>query len=196
MSNTKLNIAIAEKSELVTSGLTIMLNSIGASVACVVSDIGELRHYFNKVSIYVVFVNPVLLINKTEEFNKIRNEFVDISWIAINHSSVPIEQITAFAAEISIYISRVRLQQILSETVSKDNSVTYDTDTLLSERESEVLRFLAEGNSNKEIADIMNISIHTVITHRKNITQKTGIKSQSGLTIYAISKRIIDIKSI
>ncbi|MEA4948797.1 MAG: LuxR C-terminal-related transcriptional regulator, partial [Petrimonas sp.] len=48
----------------------------------------------------------------------------------------------------------------------------------------------------KEIADSLNISIHTVVTHRKNITSKTGIRSQSGLTIYAISKRIISIEDV
>jgi len=51
-----------------------------------------------------------------------------------------------------------------------------------------------KGFSNKEVADNLNISIHTVISHRKNISQKTGIKSQSGLTIYAISNKIILIE--
>ena len=52
------------------------------------------------------------------------------------------------------------------------------------------------GKINKEIADELNISIHTVVRHRKNITTKTGIRSQSGLTIYAISKKIVEIEDI
>lgn len=63
----------------------------------------------------------------------------------------------------------------------------------LSEREIEVLKLLVEGNSNKEIADKLFISTHTVITHRKNISQKTGIKSVSGLTIYAVVNNIITL---
>ena len=59
----------------------------------------------------------------------------------------------------------------------------------------DVLIHLVHGLSNKEIADKLNISIHTVVSHRKNIIQKTGIKSQAGLTIYAISKKIISIDS-
>jgi DNA-binding CsgD family transcriptional regulator len=66
----------------------------------------------------------------------------------------------------------------------------------LSDRETEVLQQLVNGLSNKEIADKLNISIHTVISHRKNITQKTGIKSQSGLTIYALSNKIISLDNL
>lgn len=56
----------------------------------------------------------------------------------------------------------------------------------LSNREIEVLALIARGLLNKEIADRLNISLTTVITHRKNITEKLGIKSVSGLTIYAV----------
>lgn len=60
----------------------------------------------------------------------------------------------------------------------------------LSVREKEVLRLLVAGKINKEIADELCISINTVITHRKNITSKTGIKSVSGLSIYALMNGI------
>jgi DNA-binding CsgD family transcriptional regulator len=62
----------------------------------------------------------------------------------------------------------------------------------LTVREKEILRQVAMGYSNKEIADSLFISIHTVITHRKNITGKLGIKSISGLTVYAIINHLID----
>lgn len=57
---------------------------------------------------------------------------------------------------------------------------------LLSPREIEVLVLLAKGFLNKEIAQQLNIGITTVITHRKNIIEKTGLKSLSSLTIYAV----------
>ena len=66
----------------------------------------------------------------------------------------------------------------------------------LSDREKEILVGVAKGLLNKEIADEYNISINTVITHRKNITRKTGIKTVSGLTVYAILNNLIDINSI
>ncbi|MBP9998752.1 MAG: helix-turn-helix transcriptional regulator [Bacteroidales bacterium] len=66
----------------------------------------------------------------------------------------------------------------------------------LSDREKEILKYVAQGLLNKEIADRLNISINTVITHRKNITGKTGIKSVAGLTAYAILNNLVDINSI
>lgn len=64
--------------------------------------------------------------------------------------------------------------------------------TILSQRETEVLRLVASGCINKEIADHLNISINTVLTHRKNITAKLGIKSVSGLSFYAMMNGIIE----
>lgn len=71
-----------------------------------------------------------------------------------------------------------------------------ETETELSRRELEVLQLVCKGYSNKEIADQLFVSTHTVISHRKNISEKTGIKSASGLTMYAILKKIIDISEI
>jgi regulator of cell morphogenesis and NO signaling len=66
----------------------------------------------------------------------------------------------------------------------------------LSDREKEVLVQVARGLLNKEIADKLCISVNTVITHRKNITRKIGIKTTPGLTVYAILNGLVDINSI
>ena len=67
---------------------------------------------------------------------------------------------------------------------------------LLSDREIEVLSLVAQGHINKEIADILNISMPTVVSHRKNITEKLGMKSISALTIYAVMHGYVDINKI
>lgn len=66
----------------------------------------------------------------------------------------------------------------------------------LSDREIEVLRLIVEGYINKEVADRLNIGLTTVITHRKNIMTKLGVKSVSALTIYAVTHGYVDINNI
>ena len=66
----------------------------------------------------------------------------------------------------------------------------------LSDREVEVLSLIVRGFINKEIADKLCISLTTVISHRKNIMDKLGIRSVSGLTIYAVMHGYVDIGSI
>ena len=66
----------------------------------------------------------------------------------------------------------------------------------LSAREIEVLVLITKGLINKEIAEKLNISLTTVISHRKNITEKLGIKSVSGLTIYAVMNGYVEADSI
>lgn len=66
----------------------------------------------------------------------------------------------------------------------------------LSSREKEILVCVAKGMLNKEIADKLCLSIYTVITHRKNITRKLGIKTVSGLTLYALLNGLIDMSSV
>ena len=67
---------------------------------------------------------------------------------------------------------------------------------LLTDREIEVMSLIAQGFINKEIADRLNIGLSTVITHRKNIMDKLGMKSVSALTIYAVMHGYVDINKI
>ncbi|HBK28659.1 MAG TPA: helix-turn-helix transcriptional regulator [Parabacteroides sp.] len=66
----------------------------------------------------------------------------------------------------------------------------------LSEREINVLRQIVKGFTNREIADHLNISLNTVLSHRKNITAKLGIKTVSGLTFYAMMNGIVSLDEI
>ena len=67
---------------------------------------------------------------------------------------------------------------------------------ILSDREIEVMALIVQGFINKEIADRLNIALSTVITHRKNIMDKLGMKSISALTIYAVMHGYVDINKI
>lgn len=81
-------------------------------------------------------------------------------------------------------------------TALNQNHLTGLKANVLTERETNVLRLLVKGLSAKDIADQLNISVNTVITHKKNISFKIGIKSLAGLTIYAVTSKIVSIESI
>ena len=84
----------------------------------------------------------------------------------------------------------ILLPALATEQARNDRNSPQDS---LSEREKEVLVQVAQGRSNKEIADVLCLSTHTVITHRKNIAAKLNIHSTAGLTIYAIANGLISI---
>lgn len=68
-----------------------------------------------------------------------------------------------------------------------DEQKSSDSECHLTNREIEILKLIVQGHMNKEMAEKLNISLNTVLSHRKNIISKTGIKTVSGLTFYAIS---------
>ena len=84
------------------------------------------------------------------------------------------------------------VSMILSGEESGEDSCGDDSE-VLSQREKEILAAVAHGETNKEIADDLFISVNTVVTHRKNIARKTGINSIAGLTVYAILNHIVEI---
>lgn len=67
---------------------------------------------------------------------------------------------------------------------------------VLSSREKEIVTCVVKGMTNKEIADTLFLSTHTVITHRRNIARKLQIHSPAGLTIYAIVNKLVEIQDI
>jgi DNA-binding NarL/FixJ family response regulator len=71
-----------------------------------------------------------------------------------------------------------------------------DGQEALSQREKEIVSCVVKGLTNKEIAEQLFLSVHTVITHRKNISKKLQIHSVSGLTIYAIVNKLVELSEI
>jgi DNA-binding NarL/FixJ family response regulator len=122
-------------------------------------------------------------------------------WVKENPQLVCIALITTYMEEsalknfdgiIGINDSKLKIINKLNQIAQSNDKNEKPDDVELSKREIDVLVAVAKGLMNKEIADQMNISIHTVISHRKNITRKTGIKSVSGLTVYALLNNLID----
>ncbi len=82
------------------------------------------------------------------------------------------------------------------ELLDAEAQISFDKDAPISPRELDVLKLVARGHINKEIADKLNISLNTVLSHRKNITSKLGIKTVSGLIFYCISNGYISTDEI
>ena len=93
-------------------------------------------------------------------------------------------------------VRRMENPSLFRKTLAMEKEKEADTREELSDREKEILVCVARGMLNKEIADQNNISIHTVISHRKNITRKIGIKTVAGLTVYAILNGLIDVNTL
>jgi two-component system response regulator NreC len=85
-------------------------------------------------------------------------------------------------------ISKMLLEDYVRQVQEKSVEDSYD---LLTPREREVLQLLAEGRSNKDVAGILNLSLHTVETHRGNILQKLNLHGTPELILYAVRKGII-----
>ncbi|MPN31220.1 Transcriptional regulatory protein LiaR [bioreactor metagenome] len=140
----------------------------------------------------MAIISPLFLQNRLTYFSKMKRQYPEISWIGVVYSLFEDKILSMFDGIISITDSKERVSEIIKKALKKQCSCNNNQHDDLSEREIDVLVLLVDGCSNKEIADKLCISIHTVVTHRKNISEKTGIKSLSGLTIYAISKKIIN----
>mgnify|MGYP000688887481 FL=1 len=104
---------------------------------------------------------------------------------------------------LNILLPQEQLVKTIMQTRKRGHELTHhrtppatDAEHELSAREIEVLRLVTKGLINKEIADKLHISLTTVISHRKNITEKLGIKSVSGLAIYAVMHGYVEADSI
>ena len=90
---------------------------------------------------------------------------------------------------------RAAIKKLLA-TKEKDKKTTPTGNRQLSTREIDVLRLVASGFINKEIADKLCIGLSTVVTHRKNIMEKLNLKSVSALTIYAVTHGYVSISEV
>ena len=123
-----------------------------------------------------------------------KKSFNSTNWIGLIYSYFDNEIISKFDDVINITGSAKIISKKISQTTEK--CICHDPNQEeLPERETEMLIQLVKGLSNKEMADRLNKSIHSVISHRQNMIEKTGIRSLPGLTIHAISKKIAPLNS-
>jgi|LSQX01.3.fsa_nt_gb DNA-binding NarL/FixJ family response regulator len=144
----------------------------------------------------LVILNPAFIQHNLREFSALKGKWPGVQWVALIYIYLDPQVLALFDGQISISDpSSVLVTSIQKVMLTEPVQAAEKREEVLSEREIEVLKLLALGMSNKEIAEKLNISVNTVITHRKNITQKTGIKTVSGLTIYAVINKLISLEN-
>ncbi|PIF05678.1 MAG: hypothetical protein CSA36_05750 [Draconibacterium sp.] len=196
MDKCRTNITIIEPSVIIYEGLSNILLQEGGRCYNVyhIDSIEEISYEMPTGKIDLFIANPSLIKGNIKAFNSHKRTSNTVPWVALIYSFFEKEIINLFDSVIQITDTPEIITRTIDNLISLKDQCKSESKEQLSPRETDVLKQLIQGLSNKEIADQLNISIHTVISHRKNITQKTGIKSQSGLTIYAISNNIINIE--
>lgn len=197
MDKCRINIAIAEPSTIIYEGLSNILLQEGCNHYNLYhfDNIEEISCEIPTGKIDLFIANPSLVKGNIKAFHSHKKTSNSVPWVALIYSFFEKEIIDLFDTFIQITDSPETVICTIQNLISLKCPCKSTLKEQLTPRETDVLKHLIQGLSNKEIADQLNISIHTVVSHRKNIVQKTGIKSQSGLTIYAISNNIINIEN-
>ena len=188
----KYNVVLIEPSEIIATGISAIIgNNPQFNVIQTLND----PTYYNSGNsdIDIVIINPTVV-----DYN----DRLDIrSWlgagntalVALTHSNYEENVMRQYDECIGIYDNAARIIQKLRNAIEENNKSPKNDINELSSRERDILAAVAMGKTNKEIADEFNISIYTVISHRRNISQKLGINSIPGLTVYAIMNKLVDM---
>lgn len=186
-------VIICETSEIITTGLYDILQSMtGFDVVMRLDSPENLSEKLLAMDANILIINPTLLgFNGQGLVSQWIKESPGLICIALETNYMDDFALKYFDGVIGINDSKLKIINKMNQIAQSDKGERSD-DVELSKREIDVLVAVAKGMMNKEIADQMNLSIHTVISHRKNITRKTGIKSVSGLTVYALLNNLID----
>lgn len=196
----RLSVIIAEKSYLIRKGLVSTLLEFPCIGQVTESDDEEsLLEYLENESHQVCFINPSIL--GSQGVIKVNKHGLKKGRVMV--AIIPSE--SSIKAHLEHFAEFILLDEKKSQLVKKmDDLFTriinrrpeFENSSGLSVREKNILRHIALGYTNKEIGEKLFISTHTVVTHRKNITRKLGIKTVSGLTVYAIFNKIVEMDEI
>lgn len=186
------SVLIVEPSEIIYYGLRCILEETGSyNVLSPMSDATLLDEKLPSVRPDLLIVNPTLLsATPKQQLSSWMSLRPQMPVVALVYQYVDEALMGLFKYRLDIRRTRSEIASLLKSVVddyAENEEPAESTESYeLSDRETDVLVLVAKGLSSKEIADKLNISVHTVNSHRKNITHKTGIKSVAGLAVYAM----------
>ncbi len=192
-----IHIAVAETSLIVRCGLVSALKrlpELEIQTVEVTSKEG-LQHCMDVHVPQVLIVNPQFegwfdLQSFKEAYPNAKMKIV-----ALVCNVVDSNQLKEYDERISLFEDLNTLSEKISTLLNLHEDDELDQDAL-SQREREIIGCVVKGMTNKEIAEQLFISVHTVITHRRNITRKLQIHSAAGLTIYAIVHKLVELDEV
>lgn len=198
--STNLKIAIAEPSVIIRGGLELLLKRLpGLHIQLV--EIASAESLFELLRMHkpdMLIVNPSLPGYFTLPHLKEESGCPQMKCIALLFTPPDTVLLRAYDEQISLYDSADEVKHKLERLTSDETPPDTESDEQqsLSTREKEIVVCVVKGMTNREIADRLFLSTHTVITHRRNIARKLQIHSASGLTIYAIVNKLVELSDI
>ncbi len=188
---------IAEESYIIRKGLINIISSYrNTEIVKEIDDESKLIKSVNKLSPDFLIVNIRMFDNLIKDIKKQFSGNISTKFIAFNDNYKKKDEFPYFFEILKINDSRSGINEKIKKMISVVSENKIESDSDLTDREIDVIKQVSLGKTNKEIADSLSISIHTVISHRKNIVTKLGIKTVSGLTVYAILNKIISIEEV
>jgi len=194
----KKRILLIEPSLMVAKGFTSVLDDvIGYQLVASAQNASRLSEQLLSARPDMIVFNPLIM--SFQHRTSIRSFFnipAEIALVALVYTFVDEWILSQFDAVLTVNDDQTQIAHKLNGIKRSADTPVKSENEELSDRENEILECVVKGMTNKEIAEKHFISIHTVITHRKNIVRKTGIKSVSGLTVYALLNNIITYEEI
>lgn len=195
-----LKILIAEPSVVIRSGLSVTLKRIpGYWIQPI-----ELKSIENLDYVLELHKPDMLVINPTfwgfVDISKIRmySAASKLRIVALISSACSDSLLSKYDEIISVHDSveqiKEKIEKLYDDPDTKEELP--DENEILSTREKEILILVVKGMTNKEIAQTLFLSTHTIITHRRNIVRKLEIHSTAGLTVYAIVNKLVELDDI
>ena len=191
------NIVLIEKNYLLRAGIEALVLELPGLLIKQVFD-GSEKNLFdrvlqNKPDYLIVDPDSIL-----EDFIPLISKFQDekVTLIGLIIKNCPENICSRFNYQLPAEGNKHQLLEKLMQITGSSKSAKREKQGPLSNREIDVLREVVKGLTNQEVADKLFLSVHTVMTHRKNITRKLGIKTVSGLMVYAIMNNFLDINEV
>ena len=196
--NEVVRIAIAETSVIIRGGLTAALKRLSNVKVQPIEllSVEALHDCIRTQCLEMLIVNPAF--GDYFDVAKFREEISGkrIRLIALVTSFVDTSLLGKYDESISIFDDLETLSKKIAGLLNVVSEEGMDNQDTLSQREKEIVICVVKGMTNKEIAEKLFLSIHTVITHRRNISKKLQIHSAAGLTIYAIVNKLVALSDV